>query len=113
MTFRFSIISAAVPHWGSYGPHHLGITSGNKNIKIGIAKSAYSGYKEKKQVIILLNFSGFLASLSDPHGQGNFGPFQICYDYGISVCGGYPGGFQTRGKTKTPYDNDMTAFRHK
>lgn len=61
-----SIISAAVPHWGSYGPHHLGITS------------------------------GFLASLSDPHGQGNFGPFQICYDYGISVCGGYPGGFQTR-----------------
>ena len=66
--------------------------------------------KEKKQVIILLNFSGFLASLSDPHGQGNFGPFQICYDYGISVCGGYPGGFQTRGKTKTPYENDMTAF---
>ena len=57
-----------------------------------------------------MNFSGFLASLSDPHGQGNFGPFQICYDYGISVCGGYPGGFQTRGKTKTPYDNDMTAF---
>lgn len=34
---------------------------------------------------------------SDPHAQGNFGPFQICYDYGISVCGGYPGGFQTRG----------------
>ena len=49
---------------------------------------------------LLNSLAGFLASLSDPHERGNFGPFQICYDYGISVCGGYPGGFQTRGKNK-------------
>ena len=42
--------------------------------------------------------SGFIGgSFSDPHNQGNFGPFQICYDYGISVCGG-GGPFKTRGK---------------
>ena len=34
----------------------------------------------------------------DPHNQGNFGPFQICYSVGISFCGGHWGGFQTRGK---------------
>jgi hypothetical protein len=54
-----SVIAAAVPHWGSYSRHHIGLTSG---------------------------FIG--GSFSDPHNQGNFGPFQICYDYGISVCGG-------------------------
>ena len=37
---------------------------------------------------------------SDHHNNGNFGPFQVCYGYGISVCGGYPGGFQTRGMRK-------------
>jgi len=61
-----SVIAAAVPHWGSYSPHHIGLTSG---------------------------FIG--GSFSDPHNQGNFGPFQICYDYGISVCGG-GGPFKTR-----------------
>ena len=49
-------------------------------------------------LIQFLHFLGFYATFNDPHNQGNFGPFQICYDFGISVCGGYPGGFQTRGK---------------
>ena len=40
--FHFSIISAAVPHWGSYGPHHLGITSGNEIIEFFIAKTMSS-----------------------------------------------------------------------
>ena len=56
--------------------------------------------------IISISFTlGFSALLSDPQQQGNFGPFQTCYDYGnqygISVCGGHPGGFQTRGKLIT------------
>ena len=46
-------------------------------------------------VSFVLGFIG--GSFSDPHNQGNFGPFQICYDYGISVCGG-GGPFKTRGK---------------
>ena len=46
-------------------------------------------------VSLVLGFIG--GSFSDPHNQGNFGPFQICYDYGISVCGG-GGPFKTRGK---------------
>ena len=25
---HFSVIAAAVPHWGSYSPHHIGLTSG-------------------------------------------------------------------------------------
>jgi hypothetical protein len=62
-----SIISAAVPHWGNYRPHQLGYTSGSLR-------------------------GGF----SDAHNAGNFGPFQVCYGYGISVCGGYPGGFETQ-----------------
>ena len=48
-------------------------------------------------VSFVLGFIG--GSFSDPHNQGNFGPFQICYDYGISVCGG-GGPFKTRGKEK-------------
>ena len=48
--------------------------------------------------LLVFSILGFIGgSFSDPHNQGNFGPFQICYDYGISVCGG-GGPFKTRGK---------------
>ena len=50
--------------------------------------------------LFVAQVSHFGGGFSDPHSEGNFGPFQICYGYIITHCaGGRPGGFQTWRKT--------------
>ena len=44
------------------------------------------------------NLGQFGGGTGDPHSTGNFGPFQVCFGYIITHCGGAPGGFHTTGK---------------